>query len=139
MPAADGAGVFGAPSWQKLQALFQQGDGLAWLEPRILPSKRKLTEYAFTVAAAHGPRALAAPPKVCVGTIHSTKGAESSHVWLFPDLSQSGMRELVQQGDPRDGIVRAFYVGMTRAKQSLHLLGRATPCAGSFGPPTPIR
>ena len=127
--ATDGPRIFGPSGWRELQTIFEQGTALEWLQSKILPSKAKLTEYAFKVAASKGPKALARTPQLVVGTIHSTKGSEASSVALFPDLSMSGMREWVQPGDPQDGVVRLFYVGMTRAKRDLLILGRSGPCA----------
>lgn len=55
---------------------------------------------------------------VIVGTIHSVKGAEADSVYVFPDLSDAGSRELLTLNDP---IYRLFYVAVTRAKESVTL------------------
>ncbi|MBT7188374.1 ATP-dependent helicase [Candidatus Bathyarchaeota archaeon] len=62
-------------------------------------------------------------PRLIIGTIHSVKGGESDNVILFPDLSSAGVREYLGRG--ADGIHRLFYVGMTRARESLHLCSRS--------------
>lgn len=58
-------------------------------------------------------------PEIIIGTIHSVKGGEADDVLLFPDLSVSGNREYL--GKARDGVIRLFYVAMTRAKNRLIL------------------
>jgi len=55
-------------------------------------------------------------PRVTIGTIHSVKGGEADHVYVFPDMSPAGM-----DNSSTDSIVRMFYVAMTRAKKTLHL------------------
>jgi len=55
-------------------------------------------------------------PKIIVGTIHSVKGGEADIVHIFPDLSFSGFNEVY---DNPDRIHRLFYVGVTRAKESV--------------------
>ena len=59
-------------------------------------------------------------PRVVIGTIHSVKGGEADHVWLFPNLSRAALAEA---NDLRtsDRTVRLFYVAMTRARHTLHL------------------
>ena len=130
--ADDGLEVFGPAAWAELQNVFARGEALDWITPKILPSRAKLVDYALKVAEMHGPKALNATPTTVIGTIHSVKGAESRDCFLFPDLSMSGMREWVIPGESRDGIVRAFYVGMTRSKHSLYLCGRSSACAIPF-------
>ena len=57
-------------------------------------------------------------PKVIVGTIHSVKGGEADVVFLFPDLSPGAAR-MYETQDGRDSATRLFYVGATRARETL--------------------
>jgi ATP-dependent exoDNAse (exonuclease V) beta subunit len=50
--------------------------------------------------------------------VHSVKGGEAAAVILYPDLSRAAMMEY--QKDP-DSVIRTFYVGMTRARESLYI------------------
>lgn len=128
----DGLEVFGSDGWAELQSIFSRGEALSWIKPKVLPSRAKLVDYAFKVAEMSGSRALTDTPSLVLGTVHSVKGAEAEDCYLFPDLSMSGMREWIVPGEARDGIVRAFYVGMTRAKKNLYLCGRSNACAVPF-------
>ena len=76
--------------------------------------------YALKIINKYG---IDVEPKVIVGTIHSVKGGEADDVLIFPDLSAAGNREYL--GNARDGIIRLFYVGMTRAKNRL-ILGESS-------------
>jgi DNA helicase II / ATP-dependent DNA helicase PcrA len=58
-------------------------------------------------------------PRIRISTIHGAKGQEADHVVLKPDITT--MTHEAFQRDP-DREHRVFYVGVTRAKQSLHLL-----------------
>ena len=84
-------------------------------------------EYAINVARKSGTKALRDAPLLTVGSIHSVKGAQADTVILLPDISPSGMREWHKPGDAKDGMIRTFYVGMTRAKERLILGGRWSP------------
>ena len=68
-------------------------------------------------------------PKVVVGTIHSVKGGESDVVHLFPDISQAGDAQYQRCGAPRDSVIRLFYVGATRARETLYICQRETGMA----------
>lgn len=92
-----------------------------WLQDHILAAKRKAAEYPGVVLLKRGPRALFEKPQIILGTIHSVKGGEADVVYLFPDLSRAGMVEWSAGGESRDSIIRQFYVGMTRARESLIL------------------
>lgn len=92
---------------------------LGWFEDNLLSSKKKSFEFPLEIAKNAGPKKLLEKPQVIIGTIHSVKGGEADVVYLFPDLSISGMREYITPGLPKDSILRQFYVGMTRAKESL--------------------
>ena len=90
---------------------------LDWFCESLLNSKKKIYEYPVNVVKKRGAQALIDEPKLTIGTIHSTKGGEADVVILFPDLPPSAAEDWVS-GD-RDAIIRQFYVGMTRAKETL--------------------
>lgn len=75
-------------------------------------------EYGLEVMQKYG---IDVKPQIILGTIHSVKGGESDQVYLAPDLSRAGMDEY--EGQHRDRVTRLFYVGMTRAREGLVLLG----------------
>lgn len=52
---------------------------------------------------------------------NSVKGGQADSVFVCPDLSYAGAREWDIEGEPRDSIVRQFYVAMTRARDELVL------------------
>jgi superfamily I DNA/RNA helicase len=96
-----------------------KGD-LDWLEGHLLKTYEKPMRYACNILRSRGRTALANRPQVSIGTIHSYKGGESDVVVLFPDLSPSAYREWTTPGDCHDSVRRAYYVGMTRAKEALY-------------------
>ena len=97
---------------------------LDWFGSVLLAEKRRAMAYPITVAERTGPEALVDTPLITLGTIHSTKGGESSHVILFPDLPPSSAYEWERHN--RDAIVRQFYVGMTRARDTLTICNPAS-------------
>jgi superfamily I DNA/RNA helicase len=101
-----------------------------WLQGHLLSAYEKPMRYACSVLEARGHAALIKPPSIMIGTIHSFKGAEADVVVLFPDLSQSGFSEWTTPGESQDSVRRMFYVGMTRAKESLYW---ANPFGMSIG------
>jgi DNA helicase-2/ATP-dependent DNA helicase PcrA len=121
--AGDGRACFGE-SWEALRAAFAAGAPIEWIEERLLASKKRLMEYPIAIAKKRGRKSLREDPRICVGTQHSVKGGQADVVILLPDLSPSGMREWTRPGDGRDGIIRTFYVGMTRARERLLMAGR---------------
>ena len=42
-------------------------------------------------------------------------------VYLFPDLSRASDAQYQTMGTPRDSVVRLFYVGVTRARDTLYI------------------
>ena len=94
---------------------------LEWLRLHIGPGEIQSSRYPLAVAMHAGPDALWTPPNAVVGTIHSVKGAEADVVYLFPDLSRSGMRQWKGGHVERARVIRVFYVAMTRAKETLVL------------------
>jgi superfamily I DNA/RNA helicase len=104
---------------------------LDWFERALLPEKLKTMEFPLAVFRIHGAAALRTDPRVIVSTIHASKGGEADTVVLFPDLSPAGFREWHSENAART--VRQFYVGMTRAKETLVLCRAATPNAVEIG------
>lgn len=119
--------------WFSPEALDKAWDlDLRWFADALLASKVKLYGYPLAVASQRGAGALRVEPRIVVGTIHSVKGGEADVVYLFPDLSRAGMDEYMRPGPSRDSVIRQFYVGATRAKETLVLCGPATPFAVNF-------
>lgn len=107
---------------------------LDWYYSQALASKQKGLEFPMKIIKKHGIHTLHEQPKCIVGTIHSVKGGEADVVYIFPDISAAGMREWVKPTE-RDNIIRQFYVGMTRAKETLVLCSPATSWAVRLPPP----
>jgi DNA helicase-2/ATP-dependent DNA helicase PcrA len=66
---------------------------------------------------------LSAPPTVHLSTIHAAKGTEARHVVLLTDVSGRTAQKL-----HTDAEHRVFYVGVTRASETLHIVA---PYAGA--------
>ena len=94
---------------------------LLWWEQRLPAARAQVARYPLCVLRKHGREALSTEPRLCVGTIHSFKGAEADVVFVFPDLSSQAAVGWSQVGECRDAILRQFYVAMTRARESLYL------------------
>jgi len=94
---------------------------LAWWRARVTAGVHGRIQFPADVAARYGPRALLERPKVIVGTIHSVKGGQADVVYLFPDLSQAGNAQYQRFGPLRDSVIRLFYVGATRARETLYI------------------
>ena len=58
-------------------------------------------------------------PRITLSTIHGAKGGEADNVLLLPDITKSASDN--NDIDP-DELHRLFYVAVTRAKKSLHIL-----------------
>ena len=113
--------------WNRLKEGFSSGDPLPWIKSKLLASKAKQMEYPIAIAAQRGRAVLRQEPKLVVGTVHSVKGGQADTVIVLPDLSPQGIKQFVRPGEGRDGIIRTFYVAMTRAKERLVLAGRWSP------------
>lgn len=106
---------------------FSGDRNLKWVQDHCVSSVRDPIKYPLTVARRQGGRALRETPRICVGTIHSVKGAEADVVFLIPDISRLGMMEWTGTPVQQDSIIRQFYVGMTRARETLVLCQPASP------------
>lgn len=91
-----------------------------WLDS--LPEKEaKKLHYPRRVFEACGAGGIKETPKIVIGTGHSLKGAEADVCFVFPDLSRAGWDSWSQDVDGREGIIRLFYVMLTRAREGLVL------------------
>ena len=57
--------------------------------------------------------------RIKLNTIHATKGGECENVVLITDMATRTFDELYRSPDNE---CRAFYVGVTRTKQNLHVI-----------------
>lgn len=95
-----------------------RGD-IDWLARHLLLAKRDSFAYSFQVCRERGGKTLLQQPKIMVGTIHSVKGGEADNVIIFPDISYAAKSEFEDSREGEDAITRAFYVGITRARERL--------------------
>ena len=58
-------------------------------------------------------------PRITMSTIHGAKGGEADNVLILPDITKSAVDS--NDMDP-DELHRLFYVAVTRAKETLHIL-----------------
>ena len=82
-----------------------------------------LEEKEFWISALRLGEKITEKPRIRISTIHGAKGAEADHVALVTDISRKAYDRL--ENDPNDEH-RVFYVGVTRAKQSLTIISPRT-------------
>ena len=92
---------------------------LEWFEENLTSARQTPARYPLAIARNQGIEHLMSVPRLTVGTIHSVKGAESDVVYLFPDISRAGMAEWTGNEAQKASVYRLFYVGMTRARETL--------------------
>ena len=117
------AEVFESDALESLLAAFGRGYPalLRWWRAHLAPEFQKRTEFPAEVALRQGPHGFVDDPKVVVGTVHSVKGGQADIVYLFPDLTKAADAQYQQHGSPRDSVIRVFYVGATRARETLYV------------------
>lgn len=64
-------------------------------------------------------KSLTKPPQVHINTIHGVKGGESDNVCILTDMTERTFQGMQKNYDSE---ARCFYVGVTRAKQELHVI-----------------
>lgn len=80
--------------------------------------------YIRRAVMKHGAKSLTGDPKVYLSTIHAAKGGEADHVVLLTDVSRRVRDELLRDSDSER---RVFYVGLTRARSTLQIVGFHNP------------
>ena len=88
----------------------------------VLNIKDKERQYISAIRSKGN--SLTKPGKVKISTIHGVKGGECDNVIINLKLGARIEQEIKKDASLRDDEIRVFYVGMTRAKNSLYLLGR---------------
>lgn len=123
--------TFEPAALEELLAAFEgsRQDLLEWWASRLTASTQKRAEFPARVAAAYGADGLITPPRVIVGTIHSVKGGEADVVVVWPDLSRAADAAYQRQGLLRDSVIRTYYVGLTRARETVYICPPAGPAA----------
>lgn len=76
-------------------------------------------ERQYFLAARQRGEKLLETPRIQINTIHGVKGGEADHVVCFSDMAHRTYQEYME--DP-DSEIRVWYVAMTRAKKSLHII-----------------
>ena len=105
-------------SIEDLQANFGLLTTQIWHEAldKISDNKRE-----YIIAMLRRGTKLSSVPHIRISTIHGAKGGEADNVALLMDLSTRFAKEYAENSD---NIHRLFYVGVTRAKKTLHLVDR---------------
>lgn len=87
-----------------------------WYEAldKISPDERE-----YFLAATRQGESLTGDARIRISTIHGAKGAEADNVLLLTDVAPRTQEE-------SDDEARVFYVGLTRAKQNLHIIAPRT-------------
>ncbi len=115
--------IFQPGAFRTLQIAYASGHRamLEWWRSRVAVDVHSRIRFPADIAAKHGAHALINVPQVIVGTIHSVKGGEADVVYLFPDISRAGDAQYQRSGPSRDSMIRVFYVGATRARETLYI------------------
>lgn len=80
-------------------------------------------DKSYFIAARKQGETLTKDPRISISTIHAAKGGEAENVLVLTDISGKTYEQM--QNDP-DSEHRTFYVGVTRAMQSLHVIEPST-------------
>lgn len=100
---------------------------IRWWLSRTAPKEQAKYAYPARVQQTRGGKALRDRPLTTIGTGHSLKGSEATVAIIFPDLSAKGWEAWVTDPEGHDGIVRLFYVMLTRAREGLVICNGASP------------
>lgn len=115
---------------EALTAIISQD--VDWFEEHLAKNYQQGMKYPLQMLRQHGGACLREVPRIIVGTMHSVKGGEAHVVYLYPDLSKSGGTAYHGHYEEADSIRRLFYVGMTRAADTLILCRHVGEGKGSL-------
>ena len=76
-------------------------------------------ERSYILALLRAGEKIIKTPRIKLSTIHSAKGGEAENVVLLTDIPAKTWKKYEKQPDDE---TRVFYVGLTRAKQNLHIV-----------------
>ncbi len=76
-------------------------------------------EVQYFIAALKRGEKLLKAPRIKISTIHAVKGGEADHVALLTDMAERTWNEFERNPDDEH---RVFYVAVTRARESLHII-----------------
>ncbi|HKX46181.1 MAG TPA: UvrD-helicase domain-containing protein [Planctomycetota bacterium] len=101
-----------------------------WWYEHLLAGEQRAAEYPVRVYERWGRKALVDPivrgsKAITPGTIFSVKGGEADEVFLFPDTSRAAEEARASDDEGEAAMCRLFYVGATRARETLHLCAPA--------------
>ena len=111
---------------QPATVAVSMGD-VEWFQSQLYAQHQKSMAFPLGIYRKRGIESLRAAPLVTIGTIHSVKGGEADSVYLFPDLSPQGMMEWTGGPSQQASVYRLFYVGMTRARETLRVCAPSSP------------
>jgi superfamily I DNA/RNA helicase len=102
-----------------LKELYGVVDQGPWFDSLTKISEED-SAYLRAILRRFGPEGIKSRPRIRLSTIHAAKGAEADNVVLLTDMSRKTEDALETH---RDDELRVWYVGITRAKESLHVVG----------------
>ena len=109
--------------WTDLEHTGLYTEKLPWYEALTKIEQRPKT-YLRRIISRYGAKGLRDTPRVKLSTIHGVKGDEADHVLLLTEMSPMVQKSFNSNGDAER---RVYYVGVTRARESLTLIGRGNP------------
>jgi len=84
-----------------------------------------LEERVYIISALKHGEKITQAPRIRLSTIHGEKGGEEENVVLYTDVTTRTYDNYI--GAERENESRVFYVGITRARQALHVILPQTP------------
>lgn len=76
-------------------------------------------EREYFISALRRGEKLLKEPRIKINTIHSVKGGEADHIVVLTDMAQRTWNEFLENEDDEH---RVWYVAVTRARKSLHIV-----------------